>query len=247
MPLLSIIIATYNAEMTLARCFESVFSQTFKNFEVLVVDGLSTDHTVSIINKFSDKIAYWHSRKDNGVYDAWNQAIEKAAGEYICFIGADDYFTSKDSLSIIFDAIRNSTYDLISFQGTFIQSVTSKEYIIGAPWDYDCLIKMPICHPGLLHHKSLFEKIGNFDLSYRIASDYDFMLRLPKETTSLHLNTPLITISDGGISRNKYHMQMKEKWAIRSKNPRIGKIKAAFHYLNKLWRVPIARALNIPY
>ena len=246
-PRLSIVIATFNAVSTLEKCLASIACQTFRDLEIIIADGLSTDGTIAIIEKYSDAIAHWHSHKDNGIYDAWNQAIEKATGEYICFIGADDYFTNEKSLSIIFGAIGNNTYDLISFQGTFIQSVTNKKYIIGASWDYECLIKMPICHPGLLHHKSLFKKVGTFDTAFQIASDYDFMLKLPKETTSLHLIIPLITISDGGISRNKYHMQMKEKWAIRSKNPRIGKIKATFHYLNKLWRVPIARVLNIPY
>ncbi len=246
-PRLSIVIATYNAARTFEKCLASIVCQTFRDFEIIIADGLSTDGTIAIIEKYSDAIAYWHSHKDAGVYDAWNQAIEKSTGEYVCFIGADDFLSTPNSLEKIFNQISNLRYDLVLFRGNFIKSGSGKIYTVGAPWNHKTLIKMPICHPGMLHHRTLFDRIGEFNTEYRIASDYDFMLRLPESTKSLFIEENLISIGDGGISRNQYLKQMDEKRRIRSMHPKIGKLRAAFHYYNKLWRIPIAKILNIPY
>ena len=246
-PYLSIVIATYNSAKTLEKCLESIKSQTFKDVEVIIIDGLSTDGTIKIINRYKSLISYWKSEKDDGIYDAWNKGVKESSGEYICFVGSDDYLTNQDSLEILRSRIGDQKYDLVLFQGIFLKSDSKKEYIVGSDWNQNQLIKMPICHPGMLHHWSLFDRIGKFNTEFKIAGDYDFMLRLSAETKTLYIDTPLITIMDGGISRSQYLRAMAEKRIIRSRDPRIGKFMATFHYYNKLWRIPIAKFLNIPY
>ena len=99
---LSIIVVTYNASFDLERTLTSVFEQTFSDYEVVIIDGKSTDNTLEIVKKFEDKIDYWISEKDEGIYDAMNKGIEAARGEYLQFLNAGDYLIDPDVLSQIF-------------------------------------------------------------------------------------------------------------------------------------------------
>ena len=95
LPTCTVIVATYNCESTLADCLNSIVSQTVKS-ELIVIDGGSTDSTNSIIKNYEDNLSYYISEKDQGVYDAWNKALKKATGEWIIFLGSDDWFDSKE-------------------------------------------------------------------------------------------------------------------------------------------------------
>lgn len=247
MPRVSLIIATFNAEMTLGSCLESIFSQKFDDYEILIADGLSKDNTVSVIQQHAESIDYWHSKADKGIYDAWNMLISQATGDYLCFIGADDYFFNNESLSHVFESLESADYDLITSRGLFL-SHERNPHLIGNAWSYSALRRrMSVCHPGLMHHRRLFEQYGKFDDSLKIAGDYDFLLRLPQSIRTLDFKEPLVCIGDGGISRAKYKQMLLEKRLIQSRCPRIGNKIAAFNYYDKLWRIPIARALGIPY
>ena len=98
-----------------------------------------------------------------------------------------------------------------------------------------------------MHHRSLFEKYGKFNTGYRIVGDYEFLLRLPMETTSLHVDSVTVRVADGGISRLKYMDMLREKRKAQSACARIGKLRAWINYFDKLWRIPIARILGIPH
>ena len=246
-PKLSIIIATYNSAKTLEKCLYSIESQKFKDIEVIVIDGLSSDKTVEIISQYPRLISYWHSKKDRGIYDAWNQGIDKARGEYICFIGSDDYFLNSDSVSKIISLTIEDQYDIITSQGVFLSN-ERPPHIIGRKWNYKSIARrMTVCHPGLLHHRSIFEKHGKFDENLKIVGDYEFLLRLPKTIKTIHLNEATVCISDGGISRSKLGNSLLEKRAVQAKCERIGPLMAYLNYYDKLWRIPIAKMLKIPY
>lgn len=245
-PKLSIVIATYNSAETLENCLDSIESQTFRDLEVIVIDGQSSDKTVEIIKQYNGLISYWHSKKDRGIYDAWNQGVETAHGEYICFIGSDDFYTDNGSLKRIFDAIDERQFDLVSSKG--ILAGSGREYLFGSTWSYRKIARrITVCHPGLMHHRSLFEKYGKFDINYRIVGDYEFLLRLPEETTSLHVDAVTVRVADGGISRLRYMDMLREKRKAQAACARIGAFRAWLNYFDKLWRIPIARALRIPY
>ena len=89
-PRLSIIIATWQAASTFERCLDSIIEQDFKDWELLIADGNSDDGTVDLIRNYEPHIAWWQSKEDGGIYDAWNQALGQARGEYVCFLVADD-------------------------------------------------------------------------------------------------------------------------------------------------------------
>ena len=102
---LSIIIVTYNASSDLRLTLKSIFSQTFSDYELVIIDGKSTDDTTSIIEKQADKLAYWVSEKDKGIYDAMNKGIKAAKGEYIQFLNAGDSFTGEQVLDQVFTTL----------------------------------------------------------------------------------------------------------------------------------------------
>jgi glycosyltransferase involved in cell wall biosynthesis len=246
-PHLSIILATYNAEAYIERCLNSILNQDYCSWELLIADGLSTDKTVEIIKRFKARLAWWQSQNDNGIYDAWNQALANASGEYVMFLGADDTIHSRSTLSGIFNAIGNRNYDLVTGRGLLMDCHGTTYHEFGNPWNYHKVARrMTICHPGALHRRTLFARYGQFDTTYRISADYDFLLRLPASTKTLHLNEVIVDVADTGVSRNRRWLMLRERFRAQAKCPRVGYIRASVNYLDKLWRIPVAYLLGIP-
>jgi glycosyltransferase involved in cell wall biosynthesis len=246
-PRLSIIVATFNAGATLEACLGSVFEQQFSDWELLVVDGASSDGTLAILEKHADRIAYWHSHPDKGIYDAWNQALRRARGDYVCFLGADDHWFDPSALATLFAAIGTASYDLVSSRAS-VTFPSGRQQVFGTGWDYKRFgRRMGICHPGLLHRRALFDEYGLFDHRYRIVGDLDFLLRLPASTQAMHVDNVAIGIGGGGISRDQVMLRLREQRQALSRCPRFGTIRAHLIWLDKLWRYPVARLLNLPY
>lgn len=204
-PFISIIIATYNAEKYLERCFKSILSQTYKKFEILIQDGGSTDNTQNIINSYQNNIAYFASSNDNGIYDAWNRALPHCRGEWLCFMGADDYFIVPNIMTKYAEFLKSIIGKHAVAYG--INHIVNGEgevlYTMGKPWsEIETLFKNVMClpHPGLMHHRSLFEKIGLFDESFKIAGDYDLLLRAIKIQAPVFWPNVVCTTPIGGIS-----------------------------------------------
>ena len=112
--LVSVIVAVYNGNSNhynIARTIESVLNQTYKNIELIVIDGASTDGTIEIIKKYAKKgkISYWVSEKDSGIYDAMNKGIYVAKGEFFYFLNSDDYLVDDKVITNVTDSLRNNT------------------------------------------------------------------------------------------------------------------------------------------
>jgi glycosyltransferase involved in cell wall biosynthesis len=248
MPRLSIVVATWNVAEKLDRCLASIKEQTFCDWELLISDGGSTDGTLDLIKKHKDSIAWWQSRRDHGIYDAWNQAIVHAKGEYVCFLGADDAWTNEHSLETLFAAIGDGHYDLVTSQGRVKDPATKKTVECGSAWDFKRIgRRMIVCHPGLLHRRTLFRVHGLFDSSYRITGDLEFLLRLPPDIATLHVESVLVDIEAAGISRRNVLSRLREQRTALSSCPRYGSLRANVIWLDKLWRYPVARLLRIPH
>ena len=246
-PRLSIIIATWNAARTFERCLRSITEQDFTDWELLIADGASTDGTVDLIRQQEPHITWWQSKKDDGIYDAWNQALANAHGDYVAFLGADDVWHAPSTLRLIFDAIDDKELDLVTGRGLLVDSKGKLYHEFGGAWDYRKVERrMTICHPGALHRRDLFERYGKFDTSYRISADYDFLLRLPSDLRSLHVDMVLTDITDGGVSRKYRWLMLRERYRAQANCSRIGSIRAAINYIDKLWRIPAAKILGIP-
>lgn len=247
-PRLSIVIATWQVASTFERCLDSIIEQDFKDWELLIADGNSTDGTVDLIRKYEPHIAWWQSKDDGGIYDAWNQALRQARGEYVCFLGADDAWSESGSLTRLFEAAEGREYDLITSRGLFFDSSNGKSFLFGSAFDYGRIgRRMIVCHPGLLHRRSLFLTHGFFDTRYRIAGDLDFLLRLPEDLNALHVDTKSVIVEAAGISRRNVLARLREQREILTRCERYGPVRAYIAWIDKLIRFPFARLLNISH
>jgi len=165
--------------------FESVRAQNFENLEYIVVDGSSTDSTVSLIRESLDIVTTWVSELDNGIYDALNKGINLASGDVVGFVHADDLLASPDVISKVAESFElhgaDAIYgDLLYVSKENIDNVI--RYWRSCPFDMAKLRRgwMPP-HPSLYLRREVYEKYGLFDTKYRIAADYDFILRIFKD------------------------------------------------------------------
>jgi glycosyltransferase involved in cell wall biosynthesis len=202
-PLISVIIATYNAEAFLAEALESVLAQTYRNFELIVIDGGSRDGTLAILNRYRPHLAYVVSEPDRGVYDAWNKGLAVAKGEWITFLGSDDSFLPDAFASYVrFLEASPERFDLVSSKGWLLKR-QSDEVLgrVGFAWEWKGFQRrMTIAHPGAFHHRGLFQQYGGFDVQYRIAADFELLLRSGKNLRAGFIDAFTVRIRQGGMS-----------------------------------------------
>lgn len=173
-PLISIITVNLNDLKGLKRTMNSVFGQSFKEFEYIVIDGGSTDGSREYIDSHSDKIDTWVSEKDSGIYNAMNKGIKAATGEYLLFLNSGDHFFNNEVLKRNKDYL--NTYDLISYD---LQAIEDKDqYIISKPKElrFEDLFYGSLCHPSSFIKKKLFQKVGMYDENLSIVSDWKFFI-----------------------------------------------------------------------
>jgi glycosyltransferase involved in cell wall biosynthesis len=175
---ISIITACINSEGTIRRTIESILLQDYDNIEYIIIDGDSSDSTISIINNYKNKVSKIISEKDNSIYDALNKGVHLATGEIIGFLHADDFYSTT---SIVSNVIRifevNNNLDIVLGDVAFVnKSEKVERYYSGKNFNFDIGIMPP--HPAIFINKNCYEKFGYFNTDYKIASDYDLLFRL---------------------------------------------------------------------
>ncbi len=225
-PLISIVIATYNSISTLSFALKSAISQTYPFKEIIIIDGGSTDGTQKVIESYSSHVKYWISESDRGIYDAWNKALLKTDGDWICFIGADDKFINNNILNcmapILSLANLNKTR-LIYFGIKKYNDNLDKYQLLGEEWEKskDNFFKYQnIPHVGMMHHKSIFEQYGLFDPTFKIAGDYDLLIRVIKHESPMFEALIAYEMGNYGLSNNKsmQYLLLKENFRAKLKN-----------------------------
>lgn len=216
----SIITATYNSEGWIASALRSIYEQDYKDIELLIIDGKSKDNTLKVVksslkNKADFKVI---SEKDEGLYDALNKGILQASGDIIGFVHSDDFLASPEVLSDIVKTFQENPVNGVFGDLLYIdKKETSK---IRRNWkgnDFTPgLLKkgwMP-AHPTLFLKKEVYEKHGYFDIKYKIAADYDFMLRILKdpELKFHYLPKLIIKMRIGGISNGSIKGIIRKSW-----------------------------------
>jgi glycosyltransferase involved in cell wall biosynthesis len=219
-PLISIITINYNDQIGLERTFSSVINQTYQEFEYIVIDGGSTDGSKNIIEKYQDKINYWISEPDKGVYNAMNKGILKANGEYLLFLNSGDEFYNLDVLKANVKFIH--TYDLVYFNINVIgeQDDYIKKYPEKISFSYMYHDTLP--HPATFIKKNLFNVIGLYDENLKIVSDWKFfILALVKYNATYNYNNTVLTkFYFDGISSRKENLTllMSEREKVMTNN-----------------------------
>ena len=206
---ISIITATYNSAKTVKDTFESVLRQSYNDYEYLIVDGASKDETMTVVkeyeSRFEGRLRYI-SEPDKGLYDAMNKGLKMATGDVVGILNSDDFYTSDDALQTIADAFNandiDATYgdihfvnddDLTKMVRYYSSSVFKRSYMrFGL---------MP-AHPSFYCKKSVYEKYGYFDTSYRVAADFENLLRLIfiNKIKTLYIPKDFVTMRTGGAS-----------------------------------------------
>ena len=177
----SIITITYNSEPTLKDTIESVINQTYKNIEYILIDGGSTDETLSIIKSYGNKISTLISEKDTGLYDALNKGISLATGDVIGILHSDDFYTNNHVIQHIVSSFSNSPVDAVYADLYYVDKINTNQ--IHRKWKAGIYKEgmffngwMPP-HPTFFVKRSIYETCGNFNLNLTSSSDYELMLR----------------------------------------------------------------------
>lgn len=200
-PLLTIITATFNAAELLPHTIKSIREQTYEDIEWIIVDGNSTDRTIDVIRGNEDVIDCWIHEPDNGIYDAWNKGIKLAHGEFISFLGADDCWASKHTVATLMSEVQKSDADVVCAKAMVMGSDGNKMRMLGEPWDQNKMwFRQVVAHPGMIHRAELFKAYGNFDSTFKITGDYEWLLRVNTAVKTKFVDYVSVHMRDGGVS-----------------------------------------------
>ncbi|MCT7528311.1 glycosyltransferase [Aliarcobacter cryaerophilus] len=202
-PLISIITVTYNVEETLENTIKSVLTQKYPNIEIVIIDGKSTDGTVEIIKKYESKIHFWISEPDLGIYDAMNKGIERITGEWCLFLNAGDILVKETTLKEVIKQ-KDSLSKIICGSSYIVQPLTQVE-TLRKPNGLNNILnpEMPCIHQSTLINTEVMRKF-QYEINYKIASDYDFFLRAYLNGVSFQfISIPISKFALGGINQQE--------------------------------------------
>lgn len=205
-PFFSIIIPTYNSSATISVALNSIIKQSYQNFEVIIVDGLSNDNTISIISQFQDDRIKIFSEKDKGVYDAMNKGINYANGKWIYFMGSDDYFYDNTILFYISNKLKwtskNVLYGNVLIKGDTGWAKDGKIY--NGKFSFQKLLRGNICHQSMFYrHKFIIKNKLEYNLRYVVSADWDYNIRCRLITSFVYVNKIIAVFNAGGLSTGK--------------------------------------------
>jgi glycosyltransferase involved in cell wall biosynthesis len=202
----SIITVVYNGEKYLEQTIQSVIKQTYINIEYIIIDGGSTDGTVDIIKKYEDKISYWISEKDNGIYDAMNKGLAVATGDIIGLLNSDDFYIDNLVIENIVHEFQTRKVDsvyadliYINNQNKVVRYYDSSKF---TPNKFQYGL-MP-AHPTFFARKEVYDKFGNFRLDFKIAADFEILARFlySNNISFSYIQKPLVKMRTGGVSNS---------------------------------------------
>lgn len=199
----TVITVVYNAVDTIERTIKSIISQTYQNIEYIIIDGGSTDGTIDVINKYREKISNFVSEKDAGIYDAMNKGIRAATGEIIALLNADDWYSSQNVIDSVVRTFKNTSAEIVYGDALMLNWRNSgNDYIFceNQPLE-DMWWCMSIPHPATFVKKTVYDRVGIFDQNYKIAGDYEFILRCYSSNVVFKkIPEILVNFPDGGFS-----------------------------------------------
>lgn len=209
-PLISIVTIAYNSELTIERTIKSVLSQSYKNYEYIIVDGASKDGTLDIVKKYEPLFEgrlKWKSEPDNGIYNAMNKGIERSTGEYIGIVNSDDWLDDNALNNISEEIKKIGNNDALICgslcfhyeNGEVLQMIADKErFYNGIPhYSYN----RGLFHPAVFVGRKVYEDVGVFDENFRVMADVDFIYRCYEaKRTFCFIESVISNMSDSGVS-----------------------------------------------
>ena len=218
---ISIITVVYNNEKTIKDALNSVLGQTYKDIEYIIIDGKSKDNTVSIIKEYENKLGYFISEKDFGIYDAMNKGINAASGDIIGILNSDDLYQDSTVLeTVMTQFIQSPELDIVYGDLVYVKSDNIDKVIRN--WksnDYHTNFfengNVPP-HPSLFVKKKVYEETGLFNLDFKLAADYELMLRIFKKHNfkSKYINKVIVKMRLGGATNQSFSNIKKQNKEI---------------------------------
>ena len=212
----SVITISLNAGDTIKKTCESICSQTFRDFEWIVIDGQSTDGTLEFLDYYSEEISILISERDSGIYNAMNKGIAHASGDYCVFMNAGDSFYDENTLSHVAkyadsellygDVVLKSEGPVLSCKNEKI--IKYPEHLTG-----NFFLKNTLSHQSSFYKRNLFEEYGGYDQAFKIAGDYEMFVRLLKKhnISSRYIARPLSLYFLGGISNDLKFRSLRKR------------------------------------
>lgn len=215
-PIISIITVVFNGRATLEHTIRSVIEQNYENAEHIIIDGGSTDGTIDILRKYDGEIDYWVSEKDAGIYDAMNKGIALAKGDYIGMLNADDYFANPSALEKIAGRLKAGNADAVFSCLDIVDPAdlarVLRKYRIPSYSSFMLRIGVMPPHPTFYCKKSCYEKVGPYRTDYRIAADFEMLVRLllKHHITWEFIDETTVKMRSGGLSSSG----IKSSWIV---------------------------------
>ena len=207
---ISIITVVFNNEKTISTAIESVLNQTYPDVEYIIIDGNSTDGTLSRINRYASSIDKIVSEPDQGTYDAMNKGIRLATGEVIGILNSDDVYADDDVLTDLMNAFEDTSTDIVYGNLVYVKSDDLNQVV--RTWKSENYYPgffedghVPP-HPSLFIRRKVYDTVGHFNKTMRLAADYEFMLRLFKlyNFKSKYLNRLFVKMRLGGATNGSF-------------------------------------------
>lgn len=229
-PKFSIIIAVFNGGKVLQHCINSISTQSYKDWELIIMDGGSVDNCKDILEKNTTLIKYWESKRDNGIAHAWNKALGKTSGEWILFLGADDRLRDVEVLQDTAHFLDTNNSCDLAYGRIVFEGGKSDGLMIGQE---DAIKKlnrrMTIPHTAAFHRRNIFSEVGVFDESFKISLDYEILLR-KKNLTATYIDRIITTMGGLGVSSKLTHQALRENRRAQIKNKTNNRLKAELFF-----------------
>lgn len=229
----SVITVAYNSATTIEDTIRSVSSQSYTDIEYIVIDGGSTDGTLEILERYSDKVDRLVTGPDKGLYDAMNKGLALASGDVIGILNSDDIYQDENVISDVANEFSNAPVDSVYGDLVYVDEVDLdkvKRYWKSGSYYRKAFLNgwMPP-HPTFFVKKACYLSFGNYDISFRTSADYELMLRFlfKNHCTAAYLNRVLVRMREGGqsnvsiLNRLKGNKEDRRAWVKNGLRPRI--------------------------
>ena len=247
---ISVITATYNSGRTIGDTLESVLRQTYSDVELIVVDGASRDDTMDVVRRYEPRFGgrlRWTSEPDRGIYDAMNKGIARATGDVVGILNSDDFYTSDTVLQRVAETMENSDVDAVYGDIHYVRDTDLHKcvrYYSSRPFRRGLMrLGFMPAHPSFYCRREVYERCGTFDTTYRVAADFENLLRLiyVNRIRTRYLPVDFVTMRTGGASTSglsshrqimRDHLRALRSNGVWSCTPLLG-----LRYIYKIWEV----------
>lgn len=247
---ISVITATYNSGRTIGDTLESVLRQTYSDVELIVVDGASRDDTMDVVRRYEPRFGgrlRWTSEPDRGIYDAMNKGIARATGDVIGILNSDDFYTSDTVLKRVAEAMAGGDVDAVYGDIHYVRDGDLHRcvrYYSSRPFRrWMMRLGFMPAHPSFYCRREVYERCGTFDTTYRVAADFENLLRLiyVNRIKTRYLPVDFVTMRTGGASTSglsshrqimRDHLRALRSNGVWSCTPLLG-----LRYIYKIWEV----------